>query len=186
MKTSGAIFATVIMATSFTTRAAIFLNSGAIVNPANGHSYYLLTTGNWTDSEAFAQTLGGHLATINDAAEDNWVYTTFSNFAGTPRSVWIGFNDAAVEGSFVWASGEPVSYTNWYPGEPNNNLNLEDYTYIENPGVPGLDSKWNDYQNLSTIPGQPNAFGLVEVVPEPSSLAMLLLAGGFVIRRGRN
>ena len=40
--------------------------SSPIVNPANGHIYYLLSQDDWTNSEAFSQTLGGHLATIND------------------------------------------------------------------------------------------------------------------------
>ena len=45
------------------------LLSGEVVNPANGNSYYLLTQDTWTASEAFAVTLGGHLVTIDHAAE---------------------------------------------------------------------------------------------------------------------
>ena len=37
---------------------------------------------------------------------------------GTRR--WIGLSDQAVENNFVWDSGEPVTYTAWGPGEPNN------------------------------------------------------------------
>ena len=40
---------------------------GAVTNPANGHTYYLLTQNTWTASEAEAVTLGGHLVTANDA-----------------------------------------------------------------------------------------------------------------------
>src|SRR5205809_5740838 len=85
---------------------------GPIVNPANQHLYYLLTADTWTNSQAFAQTLGGNLATINDAAENAFVFGQF----GTGRDLWIGFNDAAVEGTFTWVSGETPAYTNWRPG----------------------------------------------------------------------
>lgn len=37
-------------------------------------------------------------------------------------SFWIGGTDIAKEGKFVWmASGEPFSYTNWLPNQPDNN-----------------------------------------------------------------
>jgi hypothetical protein len=52
--------------------------SNAIFNPANGHSYYLLSFDTWSNSEAEAVTLGGHLVTINDAAEQSFVYNTHS------------------------------------------------------------------------------------------------------------
>ena len=45
------------------------LIAGPISNPANGHEYFLLTESPWQDAEAQAVALGGHLATINDAAE---------------------------------------------------------------------------------------------------------------------
>ena len=114
-------------------RAAVW--GGPLTNAANGHTYYLLSPNNWTDSEAEARGLGGHLVTINDAAENQWVLNTFfpltANF-GPDASLWIGLNDAANEGQFVWASGEPVTFTYWYPGEPNN-LGGENYAAIRNP-----------------------------------------------------
>src|SRR5213594_729280 len=44
--------------------------AGPIVNPLNGHSYYLLSQNTWSNAEAEAVALGGHLATIRNAAED--------------------------------------------------------------------------------------------------------------------
>lgn len=105
---------------------------GPIVNPANGYDYYILTESSWSAAQAEAVSLGGNLATIRSAAENQWIFNTFAGFGGVDRNLWIGFNDVAVEGTFVWVSGEPVTYTNWAPGEPSNNLGgqSEEYTYI--------------------------------------------------------
>jgi len=109
-------------------RAAVL--AGPLTNAANAHTYYLLSADTWTASEAEARGLGGHLVTINDAAENQWVLNTFFPLTGVPyASLWIGLNDAANEGQFVWANGEPVTFTYWYPGEPNN-LGGEDYATI--------------------------------------------------------
>jgi hypothetical protein len=151
------------------------------VNPANGHTYHLLTGNSWTASEAEAIALGGHLATINDAAENLWVFSTFSPMVPS-RELWIGLNDAAIEGSFVWASGQAVTYTNWGGGEPNNNGN-EDYAVMYGTG------QWNDSANTSDV----GKFGVVEVatsaVPEPSTLIMFcvgaIACAGVALRRRR-
>jgi hypothetical protein len=157
-----------------------------IVNPANQHTYYLLSPSTWTDAESLAQTLGGHLVTINDANEQNWVYNTFSGYAGGNNTLWIGINDAAVEGQFVWASGESVAYSNWYLSEPNNYQGQEDYGSIFSPS----DSRagfWNDSDNLYTLRPQGGTIpvsGVVEVVPEPNAFALMGLAAvGFLARR---
>ena len=33
---------------------------------------------------------------------------------------WMGFNDRSTEGTWEWASGQSVSFTDWEPGEPND------------------------------------------------------------------
>src|SRR5262245_18751352 len=94
--------------------------AGPITNPANGHQYYLLAPASWTDSKAEAVSLGGHLVTINDAAENQFVFAQFTTYGGVQRALWIGLNDQDVEGTFVWASNDPSSYRNWAANEPND------------------------------------------------------------------
>src|SRR5262249_49975762 len=94
--------------------------SSAIFDPANGHSYYLLSFDTWSNSEAEAVTLGGHLVTVNDAAEQAFVYTTFSSYGAANHNLWIGLSDPTHTGNYVWSSGAPITYTDWSPGEPNN------------------------------------------------------------------
>ena len=150
---------------------------GPITNAANGSVYYLLSPASWTRSEAKAIELGGHLATINDSAENEWVHSTFSG-DGT-RALWIGLNDFAAEGSFMWASAELSSYSNWYPGEPND-YGDEDYAYLGFPTF--ADSTWNDQPDNAINPASGadfhlSTYGVVEVpaqphrcVPPPSGL----------------
>ena len=84
-------------------------------NPATGHFYEQVDPMTWADAEAYAVSVGGHLVTINSQAEEGWLTSVF-----TQRFLWMGMNDLAAEGTWVWSSGEPVTYTHWLPGEPNN------------------------------------------------------------------
>ncbi len=150
---------------AFSSHAVIFTVQGPIVNPANGHSYYLTSPGTWQDGEAYAQSLGGHLVTINDPAEDAWVYANFL-VPDPNRNPYMGLNDADENGTWTWISGEPVNYLNWAPGEPNFPWEFYGNYFQVNSSYPG---KWNN-----TIPTDP-LNSIVEVVPEPTSLSLLVL-----------
>ena len=92
----------------------------------NGHVYTVTTTGmTWTQAEAQAQALGGHLVTINDAAEQQWVAETFGGWGGS--AIWLGERNIGGRG---WASGEAVTYTNWGASQPNNT-----YSYMSFEGL---------------------------------------------------
>lgn len=93
-----------------------------VLNPANGHYYQLTDPVPWVDAEAQAVTWGGHLVTLNSWEEEVWIKNTF----GRREHFWIGFNDIAEEGTWVWSSGAPVTYTNWDTGEPNDADGHED------------------------------------------------------------
>lgn len=133
------------------------------INPGNGHTYYLIAANSsgdgvtWTDAEATAVSLGGHLATVRNNLENAWICNTFTG----RKDLWMGLNDAAREGTFVWSSGETSSYRKWHPGEPNNANGGEDYGEIYN--LPIGQYYWNDFDNRANIfPDRP-MYGVAEV-----------------------
>ena len=168
---------------------------GPITDPATGYSYYLLQSASWTISESEAEKLGGNLATINDQADNTWVFDTFgSTAAAKGDDLWIGFYDpqtndgtgAQHAADFIWADGEPVSYTNWSAGEPNGDPELDDeadYTAMTAFSHDGLTpGEWNDKSNTSsTTP----SLGVVEVLPEPASLGLLSVVAIGLLRMRR-
>lgn len=150
------IFATVCLSLwAWSASAAHDILAGPFTNAANGHFYYLLNSTTWSNSEARAIFYGGHLATVRDADENEWIVDTFAHYGGVIRPLWIGLTDRRVEGNFEWVSGEPLNYTKWntLSGEPNNSGGSgyeEDFVYIvqENSGNPTvLATFWNDVPN---------------------------------------
>ena len=172
-------------------RAGVVSILDTAVNPANGHIYYLISKQTWTSAETEAQGLGGHLVTINDAAENQFIVDRFilTGHAGDP--MWIGINDQSVEGTFAWSSGQPVTFTNWYTGEPNNAGAGEDYGAINWIFAGGFSTDhgvWNDTPVAGTtgFPGTTNGpyLAVVEVLPEPTGdLALLPVALALVRTR---
>jgi hypothetical protein len=150
---------------------------GPVTNSANGHVYYLLAQATWTQSEDEAISLGGHLVTISDEAENNWVYDTFSLINGAPIALWLGLNDQLEEGKFVWASGQTSSYTHWSQGQPDNGGGgefPEHFVHMWFPGFnPGYvtDRYWNDLPDLDSVHETP-VCGVVEIEGEQPLLSI--------------
>ncbi|MES2569763.1 MAG: LamG-like jellyroll fold domain-containing protein [Verrucomicrobiota bacterium] len=148
--------------------------AGPIVNPANNHSYYLLSRNLWPESETLAQSLGGHLVTINDQVENEWVFDTFAARALEAASntgvisLWLGLSDTQNEGTWRWANGEDATYTNWAAGQPQGGAPDEDYVGIAISFAPG---KWHDI--VSDRRMDDVAFGVVEVGPVPTAVTLI-------------
>ena len=135
-------------------------------NPANGHQYAAVNCGTWTQCEAQAVALGAHLVSVNDAAENAWLVSTF-----TPtKNYWIGLTDKDQQGVWKWTSGEAFGYSNWVVGEPNNWLNNESYVHMNYnyPTQTNRIGQWNDAQNDITgigvggVPYNSSAMGIFE------------------------
>jgi hypothetical protein len=84
-----------------------------------GHLYLFCDpTANWTVARDTCAGWGYHLVTITDAAENKFVIDKANTLARD--SWWIGLNDQAKEGTYVWADGTAAGYTVWVTGAPNN------------------------------------------------------------------
>jgi len=111
--------------------------------PHNSHSYRLSPApGFWADGEAEAVCLGGHLATIRDAVEDQWICEAL---AVPGQDVFMGLHQPPGSeepaGGWTWLTDDPVIYTNWSPGEPNDWGDGEDCAVMCYSGT----EAWADY-----------------------------------------
>lgn len=130
--------------------------------------------------EQYANELGGHIVTINDAIE-NEIVTNYKNtylvnypFSGDPV---IGLHDFDSENDFRWVSGEGIAYTNWLENEPNNIGNSGE-TSVANFVKLSSSGHWYDYSYgngvyIIEIPGISNVTGVTLDNP-----TMTLGAGG--------
>ncbi len=93
---------------------------GGVYYAADQTCFYQDTTQrSWSDAEAECQSRGSdwHLATVLDAGQDAFLYSTFSYSIDN----WIGLSDTASEGDLVWADGTALgAYTNWNGGSPDS------------------------------------------------------------------
>jgi hypothetical protein len=102
------------------------------VEPASGHTY--LRTGEpltFFEAEAVARAAGCALVSIGSAEEETFLLENF----GASEPYWIGLEFPRE----AWASGEPVPFTHWSPGEPTGATD-EPYTLM-NWSAPG---SWGD------------------------------------------
>ena len=140
-----------------------------IQSPINGHWCGVdYTPRTWADSEVLAVSLGGHLATIRSQAEQDWIEGTFGPYWAQPNGdggLWIGLWQDPIDagysepgGGWKWSSGEPLSFVNWHPVEPNNITGHDDFAEL----LPQQYAwRWNDE------PEGPFGRPLVELPLEP-------------------
>ncbi|HEU6449022.1 MAG TPA: S8 family serine peptidase [Verrucomicrobiae bacterium] len=138
--------------------------AGPFLDRATGHYYYLLNATNWPQSEYWATQLGGHLATVDTANEQNWIFDAFGVYGGTNRNLWIGLTNFNAT-QFGYVSGlTNVVYTNWATGQPTN-CGDANYTFISgNTNFFGLWFLSDSNGFTCAAPAVANkVFGVVEV-----------------------
>ncbi|MFX0013826.1 MAG: lectin-like protein [Promethearchaeota archaeon] len=131
---------------SFSTHGGIFFK---------GNEYKLFTEAKtWSEAKALCESLGGHLVTIADLEENEFV----ANLAADVDQFWIGLTDELVEGQWQWVTGEPFTYSNWLCPNPNNYANQDHvwmyggtygvYPYCTYPEAQG---GWNDVAGSASV-----------------------------------
>lgn len=159
---------------------------------ATGHVYnYIESLKTWDQANAYAQSIGGYLVTIDTIQENaeiyNNVYSVFSSADATLSSspdggsaayLWLGGSDSALEGDWRWSHGNTSlefmgSYL-WGSGalgsEPDNAgnqdylaLGMENWPYGFEIGAGfGNARQWNDIGGANLL------YFVVEFDPEPN------------------
>ncbi|MFH1131671.1 MAG: lectin-like protein [Pseudomonadota bacterium] len=77
----------------------------------------------WADASSYCQSINMELAAISSAGEGIFL-TAYRDAVAPSHWLWFGFNDQAVEGTWVFENGETAVYTSWRTSdgiiEPNN------------------------------------------------------------------
>ncbi|TMQ06211.1 MAG: tandem-95 repeat protein, partial [Deltaproteobacteria bacterium] len=107
----------------------------ATVDAASGHCFAAFdgVQHSYQEAAAMCAALGGHLPTITSESEDDAAFAAV-RAGDTP---WLGADDIAVEGAFHWTTGEPLGYSNFDPGKPDNAGNADCVQYL-------ADGAWSD------------------------------------------
>lgn len=181
----------------------------------NGHYYAFVAAPetSWADASATASgsSIGpgshGYLATIGDLAENSYIVDTVLPAGYTHKNqVWLGgVQDAGAkspDADWHWIRPEAWNYTNWAPGEPNDeneqhtgnedHLTMWVHYYVAQTGGIATDMRgmWND-EDPTSQPQAPIVGYLVEwetgsvPVPEPAAALLGLLGAALVARRAR-
>ncbi|MEM8909326.1 MAG: lectin-like protein, partial [Bacteroidota bacterium] len=102
----------------------------------NNSKYYCTETNDytWAQAKAWAESKGGHLAIVDDLAENDFIQSVIIADFG-----WIGLTDEVNEGTYRWVDGQISTFFNWNSGEPNNSGGNEDYVRLLKSN-----GKWTD------------------------------------------
>jgi hypothetical protein len=150
--------------------------SAQVFNPLNG-SYYMKVAASdpdvgidWNQANAQASAMQfngrqGHLATITDFEENDFIHTALEDAAFH----WLGgYQDLTAPdyqepaGGWRWVTGEAWEFTNWDPAEPNDSFENEHHLIM------WFDGQWNDDPVDLTRDGFVVEFSAP--VPAPSSI----------------
>ena len=104
--------------------------------PPHVYIYQLIPGQSWQKSQEVCQNWGGHLAMHGVRTLENRK-KLIQNLSINNFKFWIGANDIASEGNWVWLNGERASSSEliWQSGQPNNHGGQQDCGVVS--GYPG-------------------------------------------------
>uniref|UniRef100_A0A182N2M7 C-type lectin domain-containing protein n=1 Tax=Anopheles dirus TaxID=7168 RepID=A0A182N2M7_9DIPT len=128
--------------------------------PSAGYKTYIAYKQNvpWFQAWQTCLLYGGHLASIESAAENGRVEAAIRAVGSLTGDWFIGGTDIGIEGRFAWIGLHreitASSYKNYAPGEPNNSGGAEDCLSMGSQAG----SKWNDLPCTTNVQGFVCAF----------------------------
>jgi hypothetical protein len=150
---AAAVLAPVItMSVATSSRAATVPFPVSAGGTGNGYEVMFDASVDQAAASAAASSAGGHLVTITSASEQSFIESLLNNANASTGSYWIGLQRTGGGSSasdFAWETAEPVSFTHFASGEPNNYPNSENggtVYWSQNPSDPGFSRRgdWND------------------------------------------
>ncbi len=156
-----------------------------VADGGNGHAYEAVRDSvTWFEANTAAEAADGHLATITSSEENDFVFglvdrpelwTDFGGLTCCSWGPWLGgFQSRGAsepDEGWIWNTSEDFSYTNWWPGEPNNDGGGENHLHFFATPSGSRASTWNDFHG----PRHLNGYVVEFAVPEPSTLAFAVL-----------
>ncbi|XP_067653883.1 C-type lectin domain family 4 member M-like [Haliotis asinina] len=74
----------------------------------------------WTYAKADCERDGGHLVVLEDVVVQQRLEQVLNYFPNASEGVFIGLDDIAVEGEYVWADSRVLVNSFWAPDQPGN------------------------------------------------------------------
>lgn len=108
----------------------------------NGNQYSVFE-GNmtWTEARTYCEMLGGHLAYVGDAKENEFIKGLISG--GQKGGYWLGGEEVTRGGTYQWTDGSLFGYSNFGSGQPDHYQGTEHYLEMYKYGT------WNDNCNVA-------------------------------------
>ncbi|XP_042372876.1 galactose-specific lectin nattectin-like, partial [Plectropomus leopardus] len=89
----------------------------------NGRCFHYFPAAlSWAKAEKYCQSVGGNLASVHNIEEYHAIQRLILKTSHEDTSAWIGGSDAEEEHVWLWSDGSSFTYTNWHPGQPDNNF----------------------------------------------------------------
>ncbi|XP_071825674.1 echinoidin-like [Apostichopus japonicus] len=119
----------------------------------------------WVSAEQYCNQFGtvhdggedqlAHLVSIHSELENTFVRALWESLRepSTARKFcWIGYNEIAEEGSWVWTDQSPSKYEKWGSGQPNNSGGDQDCGALDTSGTGRYFGAWDDGTCSSSLP----------------------------------